>query len=79
MRKRIHSSQEAADVSTPNSSMTTAPKKVMTVLRLWQTRWVDRYRLRRQLGKIHAGQIEQDIGAPTGALFEEAFKPFWRE
>lgn len=42
-------------------------------------RWYRRYQLRRSLQEMDVQLIEKDIGVGRGSLFEEAYKPFWRE
>ncbi|MEH6357323.1 MAG: hypothetical protein V7760_15060 [Marinobacter sp.] len=42
-------------------------------------RWFWRYQLRRSLQEMNVQLVEKDIGVGRGSLFEEAYKPFWRE
>jgi uncharacterized protein YjiS (DUF1127 family) len=52
---------------------------IKRILTRYLKRWYRRYQLRRSLQTMDVRSVEKDIGVVSGALFEEAYKPFWRE
>jgi uncharacterized protein YjiS (DUF1127 family) len=52
---------------------------IRKTLTCYLKRWYRRHQLRRSLEEMDVQLVEKDIGVVSGALFEEAYKPFWRE
>ena len=53
-------------------------QRIKTTLKVWHWRHQARARLRVELQVMDVVRIEKDTGLPTGALRQEAHKPFWK-
>lgn len=53
-------------------------KRAWSTLKVWHWRQTARARLRVELQVMDVVRTEKDTGLPTGALRQEAYKPFWK-
>ncbi len=53
-------------------------RRVKTTLKVWFWRHKVRSQLRAELPLMDIARVEKDTGLPTGALRQEAAKPFWK-
>ncbi|GGX66524.1 hypothetical protein [Saccharospirillum salsuginis] len=53
-------------------------QRIKATLKVWQWRHKVRSQLRADMVVMDIARIEKDTGLPTGALRQEAYKPFWK-
>lgn len=72
-----HKSLSASDDHRPNTAEPLL-RRIRATLKVWHWRHTSRARLRAELLVMDVARIEKDTGLPTGALRQEAAKPFWK-